>query len=1066
MKKLICSMWLLMLSMVATAQTFVVVDKNGNRTTYDVSKLDSVTFQQTPPGFTVYEEASSSTSEGGENAPKQETTSYTFDAVQTFSGDPDFLFAHPDTVYVGADGQDFKFQLRTNVAYSYAPSADWLKLKADYADTDSLLFSATMNPSTRQRIGYLYFSCNNKSMLDTLVVVQFGKRDSRYIDIDWSKTTLDSYNKETGRAVLTFQDDVPVMGDHDVMLLPGTETYSIRIIDDVQQAEGSKTVTLDTREGKMGNLFKDQQFTLCSDPNYNPSESSSEGGTTKPGYAPSITGPIIYPESIELCENGRPVMEVYNRRAQLEKEYNIFEYKYDNSGETIWEKGSNKVSWNTCTFDVGLKGIFAFDFGDVAWEDVRFGDLQNFKAYLDGDFNTELILQYELTKGVEAKYEKTLKKDIFSYRVKFMVGTIPVWINLKSDLKASVEAKAEGTVAVTGGVRASANLKGGVEWDTNRGVNPISSFDYQYELVSPEVTAEAHAEAKAYVWPEINIGIYDVLCPTINPKPYIRAYADARTAEANKPFFGWNAGVSTGVDLTLGLNLDLYFWKKEIGEIDPINLIDRDLVAVPTKIEIDDSRLTRNVMKGDTCHVKYRVKGYNRITGSEYNIPLACVKIEKDGGGEIDSEQWKGADYFYTNRNGEIDVVYTQTDTIPATLKATLITGDEERDKEAKEWKTIIYDYRLTAMDIDASDNSITATNSGKVQAKFKIEEYVKRSSETDGVWYALQNAIVKFEAVNGDLEADSVYSSQEGYAIAKFDGGKGFSGGSLTAKYYIAEFDTTIVQKITIHKFTFDNADLAKCYNLPNNTVLLNGETMNIQDITSDDVPNHMWDCHVSLSGGWVSYSGAEHGWTPDKSVSVQLSAYKDYGENGTLLYEDDATTVTEDISCHSWETHRLYKRVLSNLAFTCDLEKIVYWNSDYKDGYAGDYGFYYRIGSPLTTEIYTFIKKDYHYETVGYNSSGKPEKVVNEGTSVYQNNSYSRTLGYRDSYWPTYNSTGVVFVFEENESIVVLVCLKQQGVSSMKDDPADQTLYLKCVLGKDDPHLGGYDLVYGSKN
>ena len=1072
MKKLICSMWLLMLSMVATAQTFVVVDKSGNRKTYDAGKIEKVTFQQTPPGFTIFDNSEQTNEEGqgeGGNVPTPTVTSYTFDEVQSFSGDPDFLFVHPDTIYVRADGQDFKFQLRTNVEYSYASSANWLlQIVTDNAATDSLSFSAGMNPSTKQRIGYIYFSCNNKSMLDTLVVVQGGKRDSRYIDINWDKTTLESYNKETGRAVLTFQDDVPVMGDHDVMLLPGTETYSIRIIDDVQQAEGSKTVTLDTREGKMGNLFKDQQFTLCSDPNYDPSESSSGGGTTpKPSNAPSITGPIIYPETIELCENGRPVMEVYNRRSQLEKEYNIFEYKYDNSGAVIWEKGAHNVSWQECKFDVGLKGIFAFDFGDVEWENVRFGDLKNFKAYLDGDFNTDLILKYTLTKGVEASVEKTLAKDIFSYRVKFMVGTIPVWINLSSDLMASVEAKAEAQVSVSGGVRAHANLKGGVEWDTNRGVNPISSFDYQYEVVKPEVEAEAHAEAKAYVWPQINIGIYDVLCPTINPKPYVRAYADARTAEANKPFFGWNAGVSTGVDLTLGLNLDLYFWKKEIGEIDPINLIDYDLVAVPSRIEIDDAEhLTRNVMKGDTCHVKYRVKGMNRITGSEYNIPLACVKIEKEGGGEIDSEQWKGADYFYTNMDGEIDVVYTQTDTIPAVLKATLITGDEDRDKETKEWKTIIYDYRLTAMDIDASDNSITATNSGKVQAKFKIEEYVKRSSETDGVWYALQNAIVKFEAVNGDLEADSVYSSQEGYAIAKFDGGKGFSGGSLTAKYYIAEFDTTIVQKITIHKFTFDNADLAKCYNLPNNTVLLNGETMNIQDITSDDVPNHMWDCHVSLSGGWVSYSGAEHGWTPDKSVSVQLSAYKDYGENGTLLYEDDATTVTEDISCHSWETHRLYKRVLSNLAFTCDLEKIVYWNSDYKDGYAGDYGFYYRIGSPLTTQIYTFIKKDYHYETVGYNSSGKPEKVVNEGTSVYQNNSYSNTLGYRDSYWPTYNSTGVVFVFEENESIVVLVCLKQQGVSSMKDDPADQTLYLKCVLGKDDPHLGGYDLVYGSKN
>ena len=91
------------------AQTFVVVDKNGNKTTYDVSKLDSVTFQQNPPSFTVYEETTTEPTQGGETPaePKQEATTYTFDEVQSIAGDPKFLFAHPDTVYVGADGQTF-----------------------------------------------------------------------------------------------------------------------------------------------------------------------------------------------------------------------------------------------------------------------------------------------------------------------------------------------------------------------------------------------------------------------------------------------------------------------------------------------------------------------------------------------------------------------------------------------------------------------------------------------------------------------------------------------------------------------------------------------------------------------------------------------------------------------------------------------------------------------------------------------------------------------------------------------------------------------------------------------
>ena len=833
MKKLIFSVWLLMLSMVATAQTFVVVDKNGNRTSYDVSKLDSVTFQQTPPGFTVYDNAETSNTgndddpgQGGDE-PTQTVTQYTFDDVQTFSGDPDFLFTHPDTVFVGADGQDFAFQLRTNVGYSYTASEAWLKYKSDVADSDSLRFQAAMNPSTQQRTAFLYFKSSDEKKADTLVVVQYGKRDSRYIDIDWSRTTVESYNRETGRAVLVFQDEVPVMGKYDVTLLPSDDTYSIRLIDGVQQLSDTK-VQLDTREGKMGNLFKDQQFTLCSDPNYDPSDSgSSSGGTTPkssrasaPASLPVITGPIIYPEEIYLCEDGRPVMEVYSkarapRRSSLEKEYNIFEYKYDNSGETIWEKGVNKVSWNTCTFDVGLKGIFAFDFGDVAWEDVRFGDLQNFKAYLDGDFNTDLILQYELSKGVEAKYEKTLKKDIFSYRVKFMVGPVPVWINLKSDLKASVEAKAEGTVTMTGGVRASATLKGGVEWDRTTGISPIRGFDYQYELVSPEVTAEAHAEAKAYVWPEIKIGIYDVLCPTINPKPYIRAYADARTAEANKPYFGWNAGVSTGADLTLGLSLDLYFWEKDLGEIEPINLVDYDLVAVPTKIELEGDTLSR-VLNGTTHEVKYTVKGHNSITGSDYLIPGALVKVESLGGGKIDKEEG----YYYTGWDGTVSVQFEQSDTIPGYLKATLVTGDEERDKECRNWHSEVVDFRFTAV---ADDNAISATRAGKAEATFILEEYTK-SGEYKGYWKEAYGYKVGFSATGGKLDADTLITDEFGKVVVNFDGGEGFSGGSLTAQAVVQEFDTLFTQELSIKKFSFDDAGLAKCYNLPNNTLSFDG--------------------------------------------------------------------------------------------------------------------------------------------------------------------------------------------------------------------------------------------------
>ena len=98
MKKLLFTAWLLMLSMVVSAQTFVVRDKKGNVVTYDVSKLDSITFQVDPPAFTVYEDTTAPKSEepaepsdpsnpeepsdpGTPDTPTQEITQFVFEEV-------------------------------------------------------------------------------------------------------------------------------------------------------------------------------------------------------------------------------------------------------------------------------------------------------------------------------------------------------------------------------------------------------------------------------------------------------------------------------------------------------------------------------------------------------------------------------------------------------------------------------------------------------------------------------------------------------------------------------------------------------------------------------------------------------------------------------------------------------------------------------------------------------------------------------------------------------------------------------------------------------------------------
>jgi hypothetical protein len=1008
MKKIVSAACLLMLCSMTMAQTIKVVNKQGQATSYDASKLDSISFQYGTRGFSVH---------SGDS-----TDTYTFDKVTNLSVDSRYLFAHPDTVYVGDHTQKFAFQLNTNVEYDATPSNAWLRADGNVTGSDSLRFIATNNPLMTKREGKIIFvNSNDDSMRDTLVVIQAGKTDTHFIDIDWNKATLNSFNETTGQCVITFQGDVPEMGQYDAFLLPTDNSYIIRIVNNATYVDGSKTVTLATREGKMGNLFKNKNFTLCSDPNY------SEDPTAAPALARRAgiedAGTIYYPETIELCADGKPFAVVYDRskadgsrRAQLSKEFNIFEYSKDNSGEEI----GGGLSWESCIFDVGLKGVFQFDFGDIAWEQVRFGDLIDMKAYLEGEFNTELILKYALSAGIEWSAEKVLKEDIFSYRVKFMVGPVPVWINISSDLMAGAEASANGEIIITGGVKASASLKAGMQWSKATGVTPIYEFEKNWELVEPEVKAEAHAEAKAYTWPRIKIGIYDVLCPTIDPKPYIRAYADARAEKI--PYFGWDAGLTAGVDLTLGLSLDLFFWEKEIADIEPITLVDVDLVKAPQRIDMMNEA-SRNLMVGDTCHIIYRVMAKNNLTKSEFPLPGALLHIEKseDSGGTIDSDQKfnNNPEWCYTNKKGEVVVVYTQNDTIPAKINVTLMTGDEEQDIEVPEWSCAIKDYRLTALDVDETENSIIAGSNGKAEQKYLLEEYTKGDANTNGRWLGMNNVTVNFEVTGGTMEANSAKTKDGGRVTAVFDGGSHYDGKStLTASAYIAEFDTTLTTSaIKILAFKFEDDELTKCYNLADNTALCYGAFSN------GDILDVTWVTKVF--NGYMNW------------VDIGINIGKDYNE--VIAYTN--TESGQGAGYYNGEPHE------------CDYVQTVNWKYTYthKDVICGynaqnnlpmDFvGRHTNATSAVQEERYGTVENTAttHYTYYGTNDQG--ERVV-IGTDT-KNSSYGPNNIGPGQWWnAARENTAGVALFEEDGNIVYLYYII--------DEAENYRLYVKGVFDK----------------
>ncbi len=816
------TLFLAMVGMVAFAQTFVVVDKQGNKITYDASKIDKVTFQDDPPGFTVHEvkeESAGAEDPGtvdpgtgqGQEEPVVKETTFAFAEVASFSGDPDFLFAHPDTVYVSGEAEDFKFQFRTNVEYTYKVSDNWLRYLCPVNNTDSLRFNAGMNPMTAKRKGYIAFASKDEQIVDTVWVVQAGKLDSRYIDIDWAKATLDNFNEESGQVQITFSGDVPTMGDYDVVLLPKEDSYIIRLIDKIQQEEGSKTVNLTTRQGLMGNLFKGTKFKLATE---------ARAGTR--GDVDDDV-PVYLPTKVELY-TGDQYVEVYNTeksgtRAPVGFENEFINWEYNQDGLEIWSSGVQSLSWDKLNFNIGLKGLFSFDFGDIPFEKVRMGDLQNLKITLEGGFDMEMIMKYTVASEVSYEKEWTLKENVIPrLKYTFMVGTVPVYITVDADLMASVSLGASGEASVTAGVTASNKVTYGVEWDAEKGLSKISECEKKLELVGPDLDINAHAEARATAYPKIEIGIYKVLCPTISPQPYIKAETDGRLVDNS--MVAWNAGISTGVDLGLGLCLDLFFWKKDLGEIDPINVFDLPIVSLPDEIELQNEP-EEEVLINAKREVKYHVTNKNYLTGTTYNAPGVLVHFEAEGG-ELEDE------YGYTDKDGNVTAFFTLTDKKGGTVKTEVVLGAEPEEEEdamkADDWQALAIDYRLTA-----TPASQDIEKGATAAITYKLERYTSKTGE----WTGYGGQTVQFEATNGSVAPTSAVTAQDGIVTVTFTPEEDATEGTVTATTAGAEPDpwskicaATVKIKQEEEPCVVDDPDLQKANQLDNGYVVKNTKT------------------------------------------------------------------------------------------------------------------------------------------------------------------------------------------------------------------------------------------------
>ncbi len=599
------------------------------------------------------------------------------------------------------------------------------------------------------------FTTNEPVAWNGSVIAEITPREDdqlKYIDIDWEQdVNSQTFDVASGDIEIIFKEHVPRVKKNDVLIVPDQSgEYHIRLVSSATLTGGGRALSLKTSEGKMGHLFKNCRFTL----------STESGVTTRSSF-----NPVYTPIMVEVFD-GQRYIPVYGRtRSSAEMSKELFKWEKNMDDTELWEQGPLSLSWEQCNFDIGLKGTFEFDFGEVPWEDVGMGDLQHLSISLEGGFNMNLALKIAATAGSEVSKEFTLMEEIVKTRFTFMVGTVPVYISVSSDLMAELSAEAEGEVSISGGVSAGMTAKLGVEWDHQTGGKPIYGVERNLELIYPTVDAHAHLEGGIYTYPSIEIGLYSVLCPTINPKPYVKAAADARLVE--NPYFGWNAGLSTGIDLELALNLDLFFIEKKLVEIDPINLFDLPIVALPEALTLTTETPTL-MQTGEQKVIKYHATHKNHLTGTTYNGAGLLVHFEAEGG-TLDKE------YAYTDGEGNVEVTFTLTSTDEGNVKAEIVLGDEEEDPvEAELWEAEIINFRLTA-----NPTSQIIGEDGKAPISFKLEQYTSLTGE----WSPVQGQTLTFTVVGGTCPASGL-TAPDGTVDVVFTAEEDFTEGSVTAKF------------------------------------------------------------------------------------------------------------------------------------------------------------------------------------------------------------------------------------------------------------------------------------------
>ena len=786
MRKLFLLSIALVLSIAAMAQSIIIVDKSGKSTAYDPKGISSIDFQTTPPGFTVNQDG---------NAIK-----YTFDLVQRLQASPDFVFTDPTSVEVDADGEAFSFQVRANAEFTAIPSASWMTITEKDGQYD---VTVAMNPSVDERTGIVLLATKDGKFNNSLTVVQAGKDDSRYIAIDWEKDHLDSYDPETGEAVITFADEVPVMGEYDVLVLPYGEGSVIRVINEVTNFDG-KIVTLKTEKGDLGDLFKDVAFSL----EFGEGSSSSVNG----GEASARSFKPVY-RPVKIAEfDGEKYVDIYNANKTSSRSRRVAQQlalNYDGSGKVIWEEKNGEEELGKLSLDsyksiLNLTGNVDFEFKKERKGRLWHGNITKGGISISGNSDAEIVPNFKCNADKMLwipKGKATLENKVVTRKYTFEIQGVKLDLYFDIDILCNYEFKAEGLVDVTAGYKKTHSLKYGwskgspVDWTHEEKDVAVTAVNKKWSIGHPYI--DNYLELSLLAYPRIRISVMGENCGVTDflPKEEVIINTSAIPVMTGNPYLNkkFHQQYCSSTDYILYAFLDFENETTITGK-------PTDIAVIPQQLEmVSDKQIW--VMENDEQEVKFRVihKDYN--TGQFVPSAGALVMFQKVS--EDDPIEYpeapagvnKQKNYAYTDENGYVTskIKLLPTEKNAVFYEATLIDPSNAEVDFMERGIVGVLRHDLKCLnpeqEIDENTESVPIT--------FELKRLKGALVEP------VADQMVEFSVVGGTVEPLKGKTNAQGQVTVSFKPDKDATEGSVKALTYIRgnvrDWVGTATGKITI---------------------------------------------------------------------------------------------------------------------------------------------------------------------------------------------------------------------------------------------------------------------------